>query len=443
MSSPTTSTDRNGAAIMRKAVRRLTDRLPDLADRLVAEILRGEEWERPSGLREDLWQVCHIGLGHGMEAILDPERGRTDLEWAARLGRRRAEQGQPLDQLLRSYRLAGMVFWEAVVEAVVQDDPANVPTLVRHATRTWSAIDEQSSAAAAAYHRTEYDLLRRDEERRQAVVDALLEGHGVDGGLLATANEVLGLPEQGRYAVVVLGQAEMAARPGPSAPSASRSPREAGSGPGARPGPPGRGAGAERDGSDGEVSATGGIRFLWRTRTDTQVALVALGTASLDDLIEAVRSNLRAHAGVSPVVHGLSELGTARWLAELALRTCWSDEPEVAVLDRRLPAALVVSQPRLAGRLGRTVLGPLYEIDPVYRDVLLSTLTTWLECDGSAARAASKLYCHHNTVLNRLRRIEQLTGRLLARPADLTEVVLALSAVRLLDSAVPGKGGDG
>ncbi|MFC5750438.1 PucR family transcriptional regulator [Actinomadura rugatobispora] len=399
---------------MRKAVQRLTDRLPDLADRLVAEILRGdgEEWERPSGLRDDLWQVCHIGLGHGMEAILDPDRGRTDLEWAARLGRRRAEQGQPLDQLLRSYRLAGMVFWEAVVEAVAQDEPAHVPTLVRHATRTWYAIDEQSSTAAAAYHRTEYDLLRRNEERMQAVVDALLEGHGTDGGLLATANEVLGLPEQGRYAVVVLGQADMAARPGPAASRAGVQAAES-------------------------VSTTGGIRFLWRMRAETQVALVALGNASLDELIEAVRPHVRAHAGVSPVVHALSELGTARWLAELALRTCWSDEPEIALLDRRLPAALVVSQPRLAGRLGRTVLGPLYEIDPVYRDVLLSTLTTWLECDGSAARAAARLYCHHNTVLNRLRRIEQLTGRLLARPGDLTEVVLALSAVRLLDPA-PG-----
>ncbi|MFI0352983.1 PucR family transcriptional regulator [Actinomadura sp. 9N407] len=415
----TTSSDRSGTAILRKAVARLSDRLPDMADRLVAEILRGEDWERPSGLRDDLWQVCHVGLGHGMEAILDPGRGRTDLEWAERLGRRRAEQGQPLDQLLRSYRLAGMVFWEAVVEAVAQDEPEHVPTLVRHATRTWYTIDEQSSTAAAAYHRTEYDLLRRSEERMQAVVDALLEGHGVDGGLLATANEVLGLPEQGRYAVVVLGQSEMPDRPGGA-------------------------GGALIDGGGDGLTASGSVRFIWRMRADTQVALVALGTADLDELIETLRPHVRAHAGVSPVVCTLAELGTARWLAELALRTCWSEEPEIALLDRRLPGALVVSQPRLAGRLGRAVLGPLYEIDPAYRDVLLSTLAVWLECDGSAARAAARLYCHHNTVLNRLRRIEQLTGRLLAKPGDLTEVVLALSAVRLLDTIPgPGPGSDG
>jgi hypothetical protein len=413
---------------MRKAVRRLSDRLPDLADRLVAEILRGEEWERPPGLRDDLWQVCHIGLGHGLESILEPDRGRTDLEWAERLGRRRAEQGQPLDQLLRSYRLAGMVFWEAVVEAVSQDAPDQVPMLVRHATRTWYTIDEQSSAAAAAYHRTEYDLLRRSEERIQAVVDALLEGHGSDGALIATAGEVLGLPEQGRYAVVAVGQAEMPNRPGGA-------PHSAGTGAGA-----GRAEVGREGGQDGGPVASGGMRFIWRMRADAQVALVALGNASLDELIETLRPHLRAHAGVSPVVCTLAELGTARWLAELAQRTCWRSKPEIAVLDRRLPGALVVSQPRLAGRLGRTVLGPLYEIDPAYRDVLLSTLTTWLECDGSASRAAAKLYCHHNTVLNRLRRIEQLTSRLLARPADLTEIVLALSAVRLLDPPSPSPG---
>lgn len=411
---------------MRKAVQRLSGRLPDLADRLVAEILRGEEWDRPAGLRDDLWQMCHIGLGHGMEAILDPGGGRTDLEWAERLGRRRAEQGQPLDRLLRSYRLAGKIFWEAVVETVGQEEPAHVPTLIRHATRTWSAIDEQSSTAAAAYHRTEYDLLRRSEERTRAVVDALLEGQGVDGGLLATAGEVLGLPEQGRYAVVVLGQADP-----PGSPGSPGSPDPSGpSGPSGRPG------GADRPGAAGPVEA-GGMRFIWRMRADTQVALVALGTAGLDELIETLRPQARAHAGVSPVVCTLAELGTARWLAELALRTCWSAEPEIALLDRRLPGALVVSQPRLAGRLGRTVLGPLYELDPAYRDVLLATLTTWLQCDGSASRAAARLYCHHNTVLNRLRRIERLTGRLLSRPNDLAEVVLALSAVRLLEPA-PG-----
>ncbi|MEO3826595.1 helix-turn-helix domain-containing protein [Actinomadura sp. B10D3] len=382
--------------IMRKAVLRLADRLPDLADRLTAEILSGDRGDRDDPYRGDVWEMCHTGYGHGLDTILDPDRGRADLEWARRLGQRRAHQGQPLDQLLRSYRLAGRVFWEAVVEVVGRHDPENLPALIRQATRIWDTIDQQSGAAAAAYHRTELDLARRSEERVQAIVDALLDGQGADGGLLATATSVLGLPATGRYAVVMLGA-------------------EGGFG----------------DGADRRPGDTGGMRFIWRLRTDAQVALVALGAAGLDELVAAVHPYARSHAGVSPVVGSLAELGGARWFAELALRTCRGPGNQIARLDRRLPDALVLSQPRLAGRLGHVALGGLAEVEPGFRDALLATLETWLECEGSAARAADRLFCHRNTVLNRLRKIEQLTGRTLARPGDLVELVLALSALRL------------
>ncbi|RJL36032.1 PucR family transcriptional regulator [Bailinhaonella thermotolerans] len=384
---------RESGAVVRAAVRRLSGELPRLADRLVAEILRGEGRDRPAGLTDDLWDSCHLGLGHGMRAILRPGDGRADLEWAAWLGRRRAEQGLPLDHLLRSYRLAGRVFWDGLVEVVTEDDPEHVTSLVRHATRTWHTIDEQSSAAAEAYRRTEYELLRRSEERVHALVDALLEGRGGEPALLPTVTRLLGLPARGRYAVVVLSQGDAL-----------------------------EGGGFDRPG-DG-----GGLRFVWRMRADAQIGLVALGAAGLDDLVEVLAPRVRGHAGISPVVESLADLGRARWLAELALRTCRAPETEIARLDRRLPEALIVSQPELSGRLAGEVLGGLDGVEPVFRAVLLSTLSTWIDCDGSAPRAASRLYCHPNTVLNRLRKIEELTGRSVTRPRHLAELALALSA---------------
>ncbi|WP_433255929.1 helix-turn-helix domain-containing protein [Streptosporangium sp. CA-135522] len=91
-----------------------------------------------------------------------------------------------------------------------------------------------------------------------------------------------------------------------------------------------------------------------------------------------------------------------------------------------------MSQPELAGRLGGVILRPVLTLDPADREVLLGTLEAWLRCEGSAVRAAGQLYCHRNTVFNRIRRIEQLTGRSLARPLDIVELSLALDAVRLL-----------
>jgi DNA-binding PucR family transcriptional regulator len=77
------------------------------------------------------------------------------------------------------------------------------------------------------------------------------------------------------------------------------------------------------------------------------------------------------------------------------------------------------------------VLGPVLELGEADRETLLNTLATWLDGGGSASRAAGYLYCHRNTVFNRLRRVEQLTSRSLQRPWDVVELALALQAVRL------------
>ena len=49
---------------------------------------------------------------------------------------------------------------------------------------------------------------------------------------------------------------------------------------------------------------------------------------------------------------------------------------------------------------------------------LLETLAALLRHDGSPTHAAEELYCHRNTVIYRLKQIEQLTGRTLTDPRD-------------------------
>jgi len=63
--------------------------------------------------------------------------------------------------------------------------------------------------------------------------------------------------------------------------------------------------------------------------------------------------------------------------------------------------------------------------------VLLETLSAWLETGGSAGRTAARLSCHRNTVLNRIRRLQALTGRSLEDVDHLVEWSLALLALRL------------
>jgi hypothetical protein len=67
--------------------------------------------------------------------------------------------------------------------------------------------------------------------------------------------------------------------------------------------------------------------------------------------------------------------------------------------------------PELRRRLVEDWLGPVLRLPPRERDVLLETLTAWLEADRSAGVAAERLHCHRNTVLNRLQRVAALVGR--------------------------------
>ncbi|MFD3415672.1 PucR family transcriptional regulator [Streptomyces cyaneofuscatus] len=202
------------------------------------------------------------------------------------------------------------------------------------------------------------------------------------------AAQGLGLPERGRYAVVVLG-----------APVAV----------------------PEADG-DGD-----GVRWCWCG----EAGVVLLGPGGLAGPVARLGVAGAGPGGVSPVVGGLAELGLARRLAGAALLACGPGAREIVALDERLPTALVASAPELSARLVAEVFGPLLVLAPAERALLVGTLEAWLECGGSVGRAAVRLRCHRNTVFNRLRRLERLTSRSLSHPRELVETVLALDALRL------------
>ncbi|CAM5341480.1 PucR family transcriptional regulator OS=Streptomyces alboniger OX=132473 GN=CP975_29885 PE=3 SV=1 [Streptomyces alboniger] len=383
--------------LLKEACTALLPRVPELVDEHLRQL---SEHSPVFGrvLPHDVhWREAEEAMRIGIEAISAPRASpRHDLEHAEEVGGRRAQQGLPLDLLIHSYRNAGYLVWDSLLEGVAGRDPEKLAVLMRSATMVWSAVDAQAAVASDAYRATELELRRRTDEQLQALLDALLEGQSAPG-LAARAAAGLDLPEHGPYAVVVLRV-------------------------------------ERRDGREAfhrQIQRTG-FRFIWRMRTDCEVGVVALhAEEGLDGLARLLDGRCPGPGGISPVVGGLAELGHARRLAELALRTCPPDATGIVRLDQRMPTALVVSQPELAGRLVADVLGEVLALEPADRAVLLETLDTWLDCEGSAGRAAARLYCHRNTVFNRLRRLEQLTSRSLARPRDLVEVALALEAHRL------------
>jgi sugar diacid utilization regulator len=172
------------------------------------------------------------------------------------------------------------------------------------------------------------------------------------------------------------------------------------------------------------------LRVLRAPRPYGEILIVELGDAPHDRLVASLELPPGTRVGIGPVVDDPLALRHSARLAEVALRTCTEDR-EIAVLDARIPVGLVVGSPDLAAELAADALGAVFTTDPLESALLLEALTAWLNADGSAERAANRLFCHRNTVLKRLRRIEDLTGRSVARPRDLVELSLALDAYRV------------
>ncbi|MEJ8645790.1 helix-turn-helix domain-containing protein [Streptomyces sp. MS1.HAVA.3] len=383
----------------------LSRRIAVAADRLADRTLTEDPAYAALLGRAELRERIHHNLRQAVEGLVRSSRGLpVELADARATGTLRAEQGLPLTSLLRTYRHGGRLLWHTLTEAVAAHDRAALPRLLPSATVLWDVLDQMTDAVTESYRRTEAAHTDRDRERRAALLDVLLDGAAAtDGPTASEAADRLGLPERGRFAVVVA----------------------ASGGSGTTAGPP------ERPG------APSAPRVLWRIRADGETGLVDLGHHPLESVRELL-APLGVRAGVSPVVGAPAELAGAHRLAALALRTApESGGPSTALLDERLPAALVAAQAELAGRLRQVVLGPVLALPAEDRRTLLTTLGTWLTCQGSTTYAAQRLYCHRNTVSNRLRRLEQLTGRSLSDPRHVVELALAHAAVLQRGAAQP------
>ncbi|MEV4604775.1 helix-turn-helix domain-containing protein [Amycolatopsis sp. NPDC049253] len=376
-------------------------RVDDLTDELVRVINEQNPGYRQLNVvpEDDLWKSCHDNLERVLQLVSqdgdEAERVAQFYDAARATGQRRAHQRLPLDDLLRSFRIGGRMVWQALIAQARAEDEADTDDLLDLATHVWELVDAISSQVAAAYHAAERALVRADEQRRAALWEGLLQGRASDAAFAYEAGRIIRLPVEGPYAAVA---AE------------------------------GRFATSDLTETLGRKLDETGLRSAWQVRADALVGLVSLPGRDTADLMKTLTA-VRGSAGVSLVVDGLAEVHTAYRQAVLALRTVPHDKPAVACLAQRLPEALLLSSPELTGSLIQQWLRGLLDLPDEERRILLQTLAAWVETGGSATRAAQVLHCHRNTVLNRVRRIEALTGRCLPGgeiPIELALVVRAL-----------------
>lgn len=392
-------------------VRHRATRVEPLADRLLATI-RAENAgyaDVPAVADDDLRASCVHNVARVLELLaleLDagpgdgPGDGRgttrdeEDRYDAARAtGRRRAEQGLPLDDVLRSFRMGGGLIWDDLLDQA--GDALDARAARELGTALWAVVDSTSAAVAAAYHRAEVSAVRVHEQRRTALWEDLLAGRGVDPGFAAEAGRVLDIGT-GPCVVVVAHPASTDA----AAASAEVNLRAAGHG------------------------------SSWVRRSVGLVGVVE-APGPVPVLAPALRVLTAGATGVSGVVPSLARVEEAFRQAVDAQRVAASRGVACLAYDDVLPDALVLAAPAVAARLVEHWLGPVLDLPGEERRALVETLEAWVAVGGSTTATALALPCHRNTVLNRLRRVRQVTGGRVGSGVPAIELALALAAYRL------------
>ncbi|TQL66549.1 sugar diacid utilization regulator [Nocardioides albertanoniae] len=384
-------------AITRALAERLLPRAEELGTVLRDTLLIKDERYATTDLiaAEELLRSCRDNMVRSLQSLADRIPPGVDVFDAAQItARRRADAGFPLESVLHAYRLGTEVIWAAILDEARSRAPELLDELLDSAVQVMQLIDLMSTAVADEYRTRELEAKRRDIERRQAILDGLLEGRAADPGFAAEAMRILELTSAARIAVVVIRHR-------------------------ASPGPPP---------SPGAALAAAGFRSEWRLRADREIGLVELGQATVTQLVGRLSSIVDGWVGVSQETVGLADVVTEFRMAELVLASLPAEKPGVAALTERLPQVLVAANRPIADRIRSRALGDLLSLPLDKQESLLETLGRWFANNRSTSATATEMHCHRNTVVYRLKQIEDLTGCRLDDGDDQMLLRLALLA---------------
>ncbi len=121
-----------------------------------------------------------------------------------------------------------------------------------------------------------------------------------------------------------------------------------------------------------------------------------------------------------------------------------SDEEPAAVLAFEDTGAYRLLLPAMSedpGELHRfydETIAPLVAYDEQYETDLVTTLGTFLDCDGNVANTAGRLFTHRHTIRYRLVRVHELTGHDVSSTDGRERLGLGLKAMRVLGIASAG-----
>jgi sugar diacid utilization regulator len=412
--------DASHSEAVRVIAGRLAGQREQIASRVV-DLSRREIVDYRSSPESDLVrEQFTAAIAHVDALVVSLQTGEpVDEEYFARvreLGARRMRQGVPMESIGRAARLWATVCWQSVLGIARVDAPREREAALEIASRVFDLGDRISIVAQKAYldEITDRGLLRRE------LLDLLLNGSG-DADHTRRLAKRLHLRLEENYIVVALRrdgiEIEEAREPSP----------------------------AVRNWLDRIVEET---RRAMRPSTGAPLTgmrngdLIVLYPASDATDLAAVRNDCqRLSTALGPGV----SVGMSGWhQGRGALDVAYAEAQDAVGIAARIGmtgravaldevlADHMVAASASARRILADVLRPVAAYDESRQAALLPTLRAYMAARFNLTKTARALFVNPNTVVYRLRRIKELSGR---DTHNLDDLVVLYLAMKLEDLA--------
>jgi DNA-binding PucR family transcriptional regulator len=383
-----------------------------LDDDLVNEV---PELAGDPALREDLDASTHSLLDAFFRTIADDPMGAIDIPPAVLgLARTMAFRNHDVGPLLRAYRVGQRLAWRELIEIVsgqIEDADLRLQTMTFLFDRLSRELERIVDASVAVFTEERDRWLTGAMARRSDTIQALLRGDAVDRD---EATRVLGhrLSRHQLGLLLWLDDASSEAEPLRLLEATAQS-------------------AAEALGSAPPLTLPEGARSLsaWLSvRHDTELD-------RLDPVLAPGPAGLHIATGVAAYgVPGFSISHQQALLARRVAQAADSPAPITRYADVEVVSAFL-ADPESMRELVARELGGLAVADETTRK-LRETALALLRAGGSARAAAAAIGVHKNTVLYRLRRIEEVLGAPLESRRLPLEIALQI-VEQLGESALP------
>jgi len=364
--------------------------IDDLTDNFLDRVLRVPGYDiltLPSSEIRRTGTASFDALIRGLQQGSAGSNGRAErLVLATDIGVTRARAGIPIESLMTAIRLDFSILWGELTSIADDSDAA---LLVRHVDRVWDIVDSYASQAQSTYMAERQRMYNEASSVRQGYVAALVGETSPPAEMLSHIAEELTLAETAPLCVAVAIGEEMA---GLRVIVASAAHREA--------------------------------EIFTHHVGDGLVAFWPCDDRPGSAMQEAASQISKLRLGLVEVVPGIASLpDSARLARELAHLVAPTDTQALT---------MSTAWARLARlRLGEAGSPIAADVDAALarcgvaeRARLIEGVRSYL-ATGSIAASAEALFCHRNTLMNRLRRFAEITGLDVTVPQQAARLVVA------------------